>query len=131
MKNKSVKKSLEKSKNVLEEKRKNGQAKKLHKKDQHVYNNCYELLSRATSFKSSLFALNFVQRPNHSKTLRASFPAPKKDFSDTCSSRNKKTAPQYNSNFSNCKKTLHQYSLSSRKKDTAPIQSNSWIVKKN
>ena len=32
MKNKSVKKSLEKSKNVLEQKRKNGQAKKLHKK---------------------------------------------------------------------------------------------------
>ena len=32
MKNESVKKSLEKSKNVLEEKRKNGQAKNLHKK---------------------------------------------------------------------------------------------------
>ena len=47
MKNRSVKKSLEKSKNVLEEKRKNSQAKNLHKKDQHVYNNCYELRSRA------------------------------------------------------------------------------------
>ena len=46
MKNESVKKSIDKSKNVLE-KRKNGQAKKLHKKDQHVYNNCYELRSRA------------------------------------------------------------------------------------
>ena len=32
MKNESVKKSLEKSKNVLEEKRKNGQAKNSHKK---------------------------------------------------------------------------------------------------
>ena len=47
MKNESVKKSPEKSKNALEEKRKNCQAKNLHKKDQHVYNNCYELLSRA------------------------------------------------------------------------------------
>ena len=43
----SVKKSLENLKNVLEEKRKKGQAKNLHKKDQHVYNNCYELRSRA------------------------------------------------------------------------------------
>ena len=47
MKNESVRKSLEKSKNVLEEKRKNGQSKKFTKKDQHVYNNCYELHSRA------------------------------------------------------------------------------------
>ena len=40
MKNESVKKlrkSYEKSKNVLEEKRKNGTAKNLYKKDQHVY----------------------------------------------------------------------------------------------
>ena len=42
MKNESVKKSLEKSKNVLEESA-NWQAKNLHKKDKHVYNNCYEL----------------------------------------------------------------------------------------
>ena len=27
----------------------NGQAKNLHKKDQHAYNNCYELGSRATN----------------------------------------------------------------------------------
>ena len=47
MENESVKKSLEKSKNVLEEKRKTGQAKNLHKKDQHAYNNCYELRSGA------------------------------------------------------------------------------------
>ena len=47
MTNESVKKSLEKSKNVIEEKRKNCQAKDLHKKDTHVYNNCYELRSRA------------------------------------------------------------------------------------
>ena len=39
-----MKKSLEKSQNVLEEKRKNGQAKNLLKKDQHVYNTCEELL---------------------------------------------------------------------------------------
>ena len=43
----SVKKSLEKSTNVLEEKRKNVKQKKLHKKDTHVYNNCYEFRSRA------------------------------------------------------------------------------------
>ena len=47
MKNESVKKSLEKSKNVLEEKRKMVKQKILHKKDQQVYNNCYELRSRA------------------------------------------------------------------------------------
>ena len=47
-------KSLEKSKNVLEEKRKNGQAKNLHKKDQHVYNNCYELRSRAVNNQYAL-----------------------------------------------------------------------------
>ena len=37
MKNESVKKSLEKSKNVLEEKRKNCQAKNLHKKKTHTF----------------------------------------------------------------------------------------------
>ena len=42
MKNESVKKSLEKTKNVLEEKRKMVKRKTC-KKDQHVYNNCYEL----------------------------------------------------------------------------------------
>ena len=52
MKNQSVKKSLEKSKNVLEEKRKIVKRKIRHKKtkakkDTHVYNNCYELRSRA------------------------------------------------------------------------------------
>ena len=47
MKNESVKKSLEKSKNVLEEKRKMFKQKICIKKDQHVYNNCYELRSRA------------------------------------------------------------------------------------
>ena len=49
MKNESVKRSLEKSKNVREEK--NSQAKNLHKKDQHVYNNCNELRSRAIKHK--------------------------------------------------------------------------------
>ena len=47
MKTKSVKKSLEKSKNVLEQKRKNGQAKILHKKDTHIYNSCFKLCLRA------------------------------------------------------------------------------------
>ena len=46
MKTESVKKSLEKSKNVLEEKRKNGQAKILHKKT-NVYINWYDLRSGA------------------------------------------------------------------------------------
>ena len=45
MKNESVKKSLEKSKNVLEEKRKIVKRQIYIKKDTHVYNNCYELLS--------------------------------------------------------------------------------------
>ena len=35
---------LEKSKNNLDEKYKNGQAKNLHKKEQHVYNNCYNFV---------------------------------------------------------------------------------------
>ena len=47
MKNESVKESLEKSKKVLEEKRKMVKRKICIKKDQHVYNNCYELRSRA------------------------------------------------------------------------------------
>ena len=46
MKNESVKKSLEKSKNVPEEKRKMVK-KKFCIKDQRVYNNCYELRARA------------------------------------------------------------------------------------
>ena len=45
--NESVKKSHEKSKNVLEEKRKIVKQKICTKKDQHVYNNCYEFCSRA------------------------------------------------------------------------------------
>ena len=50
MKNQSVKKSL-KSKNVLEEKRKMVKQKNCIKKDQHVYNNCCELRSRAINNK--------------------------------------------------------------------------------
>ena len=46
MKNESVKKSLKKSKNVLEEKRKTV-LRKICIKKTHVYNNCYELRSRA------------------------------------------------------------------------------------
>ena len=51
MKNESVKKSLEKSKNVLEEKRKTVKRKICIKKDTHVYYNCYELRSRAIKKK--------------------------------------------------------------------------------
>ena len=43
-----MKKSLEKSKNVLEKTRKNGEATILQKKDTHVYNNCFKI-----SFESS------------------------------------------------------------------------------
>ena len=42
-----MKKSLEKSKNIIEEKRKKCQAKICIEKHQHVYNNCDELSSRA------------------------------------------------------------------------------------
>ena len=49
MKNKNVKKSLEKSKNALEERRKNGQAKDSHKKTR--------LQFLLTSFKSNKNAL--------------------------------------------------------------------------
>ena len=52
MKNESVKKSLENSKNVLEGTQ-NCQAKNLHKKDTQVYNNCYELRSRAINYQIS------------------------------------------------------------------------------
>ena len=45
--NESVKNPPEKSKNILEEKRKTDIAENLDKKDQHVYNNCSELRSRA------------------------------------------------------------------------------------
>ena len=47
MMNKNVKKSFENSKNVLEEKLKIVKRKICIKKDTHVYNNCYELRSRA------------------------------------------------------------------------------------
>ena len=55
MKNESVKKSLEKSKNVLEEKRKTVKRKICIKKA-HVYNNSYELRSRAIKHKNKLKA---------------------------------------------------------------------------
>ena len=54
MMNESVKKSLEKSKNVLEEKRKIVKQKICIKKT-HVYNNCYELRSRAINKDSRYF----------------------------------------------------------------------------
>ena len=47
MKNESVKKSIEKSKDVPEEKRKMVKQNICIKIDQNVYNNCYEFRSRA------------------------------------------------------------------------------------
>ena len=52
MNNENVKKSREKSKKVLEEKF--GQAINLLKKDQHVYNDCYELSLRAIKIKNEM-----------------------------------------------------------------------------
>ena len=57
MMNESVKKSLEKSKNVLEEKRKIVKRKICIKKDTHVCNNCYELRSRAINKSPKQFLL--------------------------------------------------------------------------
>ena len=45
-----MKKSLAKSKNALEEKRKMVKQKICITKDTHVYNNCYELRSRAINY---------------------------------------------------------------------------------
>ena len=50
MKNESVKKVTAEVKECSRRKAQNGQAKNLHKKDQHVYNNCYELRSRANKY---------------------------------------------------------------------------------
>ena len=60
--NESVKKSLEKSKNVLEEKRKSVKQKIcIKKRHTHVYNNCYELRSRAIN-KMQKIQKNLFQR---------------------------------------------------------------------
>ena len=58
--NESLKNSLERPNNVVEEKRKNGQAKNLHKKDQHVYNNYYELRSGAINYIRHLQLVFFL-----------------------------------------------------------------------
>ena len=63
MKNESVKKSLEKSKNVLEEKRKTVKRKICIKKDTHVYYNCYELRSRAIKHGQIWSTLILPMRP--------------------------------------------------------------------
>ena len=60
MKNESVKKSLEKSKNVLEEKRKTVKRKICIKKDTHVYNNCFELRSRAIKNNSFMIRHAYI-----------------------------------------------------------------------
>ena len=66
MKNESVKKSLEKSKNVLEEKRKNSQAKNLHKKDQHVPEEKRKTVKQKICMKKTntftIIAMNVVQK---------------------------------------------------------------------
>ena len=59
--NESVKKSLEKSRNVLEEKRKIVMRKICIKKT-HVYNNCYELCSRAINHY-------IFQKPNNESSV--------------------------------------------------------------
>ena len=62
MKNESVKKSLEKSKRVLEEKRKKSSSKKFAlKQEQHVFNNFYEFRSRA--IRKQIFLLLLEQSP--------------------------------------------------------------------
>ena len=62
--NERVKKSLEKSKNLLEEKRKIVKQKICIKKDTHDYNNCYELHSRAINYIQ-----NFMSNFNKKKEL--------------------------------------------------------------
>ena len=52
--------SLEKSKNALEEKRKMMKQKICIKKDQHVYNNCYELRPRAINKFSQLSTISIL-----------------------------------------------------------------------
>ena len=65
MKNESVKKSLEKSKNVLEEKRKIVKQKICIKKT-HVNKNCYEHRSRATkNLKKTNTPLRVVKNQEH------------------------------------------------------------------
>ena len=54
MKNESVKKSIENSKNVLAEEQKMVKQKICIKKDQHVYNTCYELRSKLIKKTTSL-----------------------------------------------------------------------------
>ena len=66
MKNESVKKSLEKSKNVLEEKRKTVKRKICIKKDTHVYYNCYELRSRAIKNNSNFIVTISTWKKFHS-----------------------------------------------------------------
>ena len=63
MKNESVKKSHEKSKNVLEEKRK--MVKRKICVDQHVYNNCYDIRSRAIKNLQPLNANSSESTGNH------------------------------------------------------------------
>ena len=64
MRNKSVKKSLEKSKNVLEEKRKNSHAKQSCKKNSHAKNShakqsCKICIKKTNTF--TLIATKFVR----------------------------------------------------------------------
>ena len=48
--------AIKKSQNVLKQKRKKGQAKTLHKKDQYFYNNCFE--HRSGAIKNSLLSVD-------------------------------------------------------------------------
>ena len=67
MKNESVEKSLEKSKNVLEEKRKMVKKKIciknkicIENRSNYVYNNCYDFRSRAINNKKTQFWINLA-----------------------------------------------------------------------
>ena len=66
MMNESVKKSIEKSKNVLEEKRKTLK-RKICIKNTHVYNNCYEVRSRAIK---KLYTKNPHLKPKVTETKK-------------------------------------------------------------
>ena len=66
MMNEIVRKSFEKSKKCSRRKARSCQAKNLHKKDTNVYNNCYELRSRAIknesySMANKIFSVIYYQ----------------------------------------------------------------------
>ena len=61
--------SLEKSKNVLEEKRRSIMQKICTKKNQHVYNSCYELRSRTIKKSQAKDAQGNVKQKNTARRI--------------------------------------------------------------